>query len=130
MEGDKIVKKQYDYYEVRWPYYEIVLYHDGSKVSVERKSSLEMNEYLKQLESDGYTQGYTEEDVEKAREEWEHIYKNRIEQKEKAGRNKATCEPKFRCNKCVYDLYCSKDKDNERKCPDYKRDAPDGGYYG
>lgn len=39
-------------------------------------------------------------------------------------------EPKPRCSKCVYELYCSKDKDNERKCPDYKRDAPDGGYYG
>lgn len=35
-----------------------------------------------------------------------------------------------RCHKCVYELHCSKDKDNERKCPDYKRDAPDGGYYG
>ena len=35
-----------------------------------------------------------------------------------------------RCGKCVYELYCSKNKDNERKCPDYKRDAPDGGYYG
>lgn len=35
-----------------------------------------------------------------------------------------------RCNKCVYELYCSKDKDKERKCPDYKCDAPDGGYYG
>lgn len=43
---------------------------------------------------------------------------------------KATHEPKPRCSKCVYELYCSKDKDNERKCPDYKRDAPDGGYYG
>ena len=35
-----------------------------------------------------------------------------------------------RCNKCVHELRCSKDKDNERSCPDYKRDAPDGGYYG
>lgn len=35
-----------------------------------------------------------------------------------------------RCRKCVYECYCSKDKDYEGKCPDYKRDAPDGGYYG
>ena len=35
-----------------------------------------------------------------------------------------------RCHRCIYELHCSKDKDNERKCPDYKRDAPDGGYYG
>lgn len=40
-------------------------------------------------------------------------------------------EPKkARCSKCVYELHCSKDKDNERNCLDYKRDAPDGGYYG
>ena len=39
-------------------------------------------------------------------------------------------ESKPRCHKCVYELRCSKDKDNERNCPDYKRDAPDGGYYG
>ena len=44
--------------------------------------------------------------------------------------NKATHEPKPRCGKCIYELYCSKDKDNDRNCPDYKRDAPDGGYYG
>lgn len=43
---------------------------------------------------------------------------------------RTTHEPKPRCSKCVYELYCSKDKDNERECPDYKRDAPDGGYYG
>lgn len=35
-----------------------------------------------------------------------------------------------RCNKCVYEITCSKNMDNENKCPDYKRDAPDGGYYG
>lgn len=39
-------------------------------------------------------------------------------------------EPRPRCKKCVYELQCSKDKDNDRNCPDYKRDAPDGGYYG
>lgn len=43
---------------------------------------------------------------------------------------KALHEPKPRCKKCVYELQCSKDKDADRNCPDYKRDAPDGGYYG
>ena len=43
---------------------------------------------------------------------------------------RATHETKPRCGKCAYELYCSKDKDNDHKCPDYKRDAPDGGYYG
>ena len=34
-----------------------------------------------------------------------------------------------RCHKCIYELHCTKDKDNERKCPNYKRNAPDGGFY-
>ena len=37
---------------------------------------------------------------------------------------------KPRCDKCVYELHCSHDRDEEGKCPRYKRDAPDGGYYG
>ncbi len=44
--------------------------------------------------------------------------------------HRALRELKPRCEKCIHELYCSKDKDKERKCPDYKRDAPDGGYYG
>ena len=39
-------------------------------------------------------------------------------------------EDKSRCRKCVNEMHCPKDKDKEGKCPDYKRDAPDGGYYG
>ena len=35
-----------------------------------------------------------------------------------------------RCRKCVYEMTCFRDRDFEGTCPDYKRDAPDGGYYG
>lgn len=34
-----------------------------------------------------------------------------------------------RCDKCVRWRYCSRNKDNENNCPDYKRDPPDGGGY-
>lgn len=37
---------------------------------------------------------------------------------------------KSRCHKCINEMQCSKDKDNERNCPDYKRDPKDGGFYG
>ena len=73
------MKKQYDYYECRWPNYEIILYHDGVKVGVERIDLLKLDNHLEELEAEGYTRGYTEEDVEKARKRWEHIYANRIE---------------------------------------------------
>ena len=35
-----------------------------------------------------------------------------------------------RCRKCAYETRCTKDKDDGHKCPDYRRDAVDGGYYG
>ena len=39
-------------------------------------------------------------------------------------------EDKSRCYKCVNEWRCSKSMDREGECPIYKRDAPDGGYYG
>lgn len=37
---------------------------------------------------------------------------------------------KSRCRKCFHEGYCNCDRDYEGKCPDYKRDTSDGGYYG
>lgn len=73
------MKKQYDYYESRWPSYKIILYHNGIKVAAKRKNLLELDKYLEELETEGYTRGYTKEDVEEARKKWEYIYENRIE---------------------------------------------------
>lgn len=36
-------------------------------------------------------------------------------------------ETKRNCHKCVYEVGCT---DNPVGCKRYKRDAPDGGYYG
>lgn len=35
-----------------------------------------------------------------------------------------------RCDKCIRWRGCARDMDNDNSCPRYKRDAPDGGYYG
>ena len=35
-----------------------------------------------------------------------------------------------RCNKCVYELINCGDNDKDGNCKTYKRDPPDGGYYG
>ena len=37
---------------------------------------------------------------------------------------------KSRCHKCAYETTCLLKSDKNGKCPRYKRDAPDGGYYG
>ena len=43
-------------------------------------------------------------------------------------KNKKVIQP--RCDKCVHwEAYCGH-TDKDGKCPDYKRDPPDGGYYG
>ena len=34
------------------------------------------------------------------------------------------------CHKCIYEMRCSRDRDEEGKCTRYKKDPPDGGYYG
>ena len=44
--------------------------------------------------------------------------------------NETVNQDKSRCNKCVYEMTCYRNKDKNGTCPDYKRDAPDGGYYG
>ena len=77
------MRKQYDTYECRGPIYEIVLYHDGEKVEVKRVSLLQYDNCIEELEGQGYTRGYTEDDVEKARKKYEYTYENRIEK----GRN-------------------------------------------
>ena len=42
------------------------------------------------------------------------------------------CEERIipRCDKCVYDFISCHDNDKDGKCKTYKRDPPDGGYYG
>ena len=60
----------------------------------------------------------------------ERMHKMMVAAKQQMLLYKATHEHKPRCHKCIYETTCSKDKDSNNTCPDYKRDAPDGGYYG
>lgn len=39
-------------------------------------------------------------------------------------------EVKPRCHKCFYEMGCSRTYDKYGECKRYKRDSPDGGYYG
>ena len=52
------------------------------------------------------------------------------ERKETPVKKDAPPTDKTRCRKCVYEMTCFRDRDFKGTCPDYKRDAPDGGYYG
>lgn len=70
------MRKQYDIIEARWPYYDIDLYHDGIKV--DSKHTAYVGEATEALEREGYTLGYTDDEIEKARKKYEHKLENRI----------------------------------------------------
>jgi hypothetical protein len=73
---------------------------------------------------EGYDKWYPEEEECRLAEELKHYDNLEFEER--------YVEPlPPRCNKCVYETYCpGKNTDINQTCHNYKRDAPDGGYYG
>ena len=78
---EKDMKKQYRIVERHWPYYNLILYHDGVEVATRDSNQMTIGVDTDKLEEEGYTYGYTEEKIEKARKEYEHMLENRIERK-------------------------------------------------
>jgi hypothetical protein len=72
----------------------------------------------------GYDKWYPEEEEEKLTEELKHYSNLEFEER--------YIEPlPARCGKCVYETHCpGRNTDINQTCYNYKRDAPDGGYYG
>ena len=75
------MKKQYRITERHWPFYNIILYHDGMKVEVRDSDRIVIDMDINKLEREGYTYGYTDDEIEKARKAYEHMVENRIEGK-------------------------------------------------
>lgn len=73
------MKKQYRIEERRWPYYNIILYHDGVEVAIRDSDQMMIGVDTDKLEEEGYTYGYTDDEIEKARKKYEHKLANRIE---------------------------------------------------
>ena len=79
------MKKQYRTDEPDWKTWRIYIYHDGTKITSEtflRIQDDEYNDRLDELEAQGYTYGYTPEEVENAKALYEHKLINIIEVKE------------------------------------------------
>ena len=73
------MKKQYDIYETRSWKYDIVLYHDGVKIFTESKwQGNELDNYINEIESEGYERGYLKEDVEAAKRHYEYLLARQI----------------------------------------------------
>jgi hypothetical protein len=78
------MKKQYRISELDWKTWRIDIYHDGTKIASETYLRIQDDEYndrLDELEEQGYTYGYTIEEVENAKKLYEHKLKNIIEVK-------------------------------------------------
>ena len=75
------MKKQFNYYEARWPYYTLYIYHDGELVGKKKVDEHQLHEETDSLETNGYTYGYDKEDVEIEHRRSEHMLKNIINKK-------------------------------------------------
>jgi hypothetical protein len=79
------MRKQYRISELDWKTWRIDIYHDSVRVASETYLRIQDDEYndrLDWLEEQGYTYGYTIEEVENAKKLYEHKLKNMIELKE------------------------------------------------
>lgn len=74
------MRKQYYISESTFLKFCITLYHDGTQVDrVEKWAGDELNDYLEDIESQGYTQGYSKEEVDKAERKFKYLRDNLIE---------------------------------------------------
>lgn len=72
------MKLQYRYYEHLGFKYMIQLYCDGQLVESYKVYSIDMNDEIEKLEEQGYSYGFTEEEVNKAKERYERMLNNII----------------------------------------------------
>lgn len=72
------MKKQYRYYEITSFIYAIALYHDGEIVEYYKVCQNELDDEIDKIEEQGYTYGFTKEEVQEAKERYEKMLKNII----------------------------------------------------
>lgn len=72
------MKKQYRNTDSLFYRCYLYIYHDGILVDTKRYWYDELYEEIEKLEQDGYTYGYTREEVEKAKQKYENMLENVI----------------------------------------------------
>lgn len=72
------MRKQYTYHELTFIKYEFDVYHDGELVDRFYVWDGEIFDRIKEIESRGYTLGYLPDEVEEAKNTYEHQLKNMI----------------------------------------------------
>ena len=110
--GDNMTHKYYRKCDICAEWHEDVIYHRGKEVCIYCVEKLE--DFIDKNIEDIINMFFAQK----------HLYE-RINGTYKLN----AAESKLRCGRCVYELSCTRDR-NVSDCPDYKRDPPDGGYYG
>ena len=73
------MKKQMRHIPYKWPYTIIQIYHDGQLVEEKALTQDEAGDYIEELEQQGYTKGYTKQEVKESRQIYEYQLANIIE---------------------------------------------------
>ena len=72
------MKKQYDFYETTFMRYVVVLYHDGKEIERCKKWRDELDAYIEKLIAHGFTRGYSQETIDRAKREYEYYRDHQI----------------------------------------------------
>lgn len=72
------MRLQYRYYEYTGFQYIIHLYCDGYLVKSYKVYSIELDDEIEKIENEGYTYGYTEDELDEARAHYEKVSDNVI----------------------------------------------------
>ena len=75
------MKKQMRHIPYKWPYTIIQIYHDGQLVEEKVLTQDEAGDYIEELEQQGYTKGYTKQEVKESKQIYEYQLQNIIEEK-------------------------------------------------
>ena len=76
------MKKQYNLSYHSWCKKTIKIYHDGELILTKTMWLDDIDKYIVQLEKDGYKYGYTQEEVNRARQDYEYKRANMISAEE------------------------------------------------
>lgn len=76
------MKKQYTITEYDWGQYIIKLYEDGVIVKSTILDKLAYDDYVEEIEKDGYKLGYSKFSVEEIKKQYEYMLDRMIEEKE------------------------------------------------
>lgn len=74
------MKKQYSVVDFGFARCNVTLYHNGIMVEQKKMWEDEAQDYIDKLEDEGYTHGYTSEEVENARNNYEWRLENMIKE--------------------------------------------------